>query len=497
MAAALSALAARLVQAAVVLTALSAVLFALLSAMPGDALEMMLAANPEVRPQDLARLRRLRGLDQPWHVQYVRWLWGHPQALQPPAQRPAVRLSATATQPWQVDLGAHLAEGSAVVAGGHPAVLDGRRLSGTCATSCAVVLEVRNAPLLAGALVVEVWVDDGPPVWGGVETQVVPHGSPVALPLTPPPGSVVTLLHGPGEVGGDGSVWRHTFAGPGQDVVVLNAALPNGQTGVHVLVVDHGLVPDPARFEPGFLLGNMGFSHTYKRPVAEMVSGRLVATLQLVLPALLLSLLLAIPLGVLASVNARRRVDRLVSGVAFVGMSIPVFWLGLLSITLFAVRLGWLPPGGMVTPGDESVWDRLAHAVLPVGVLAAVYTGRWLRFVRAGMLEVLGEPYVRAARAHGLSEAAVLFRHALPNALLPLIQAVALSLPALVGGAVLTETVFSWPGMGRLIFESVMNADHYVAMVAFLAVAALVQISSMVADALMLWADPRLRGHKW
>jgi peptide/nickel transport system permease protein len=217
-------------------------------------------------------------------------------------------------------------------------------------------------------------------------------------------------------------------------------------------------------------------------------------TLRLMVPAIVLSLLCAILLGVLAARRQHGLLDSLLGFMAFSGISVPVFWLGILAIMVFSVTLRWFPTGGMGSPGVDTVADALLHLVLPVSVLCVVYTGRWLRYVRSAMLDVLGQDYIRTARAKGLSESVVLWKHAFRNALLPLLTVVALSVPAMFSGAVLTETVFAWPGMGRLVFESVMNSDHYVAMVAFLISAAGVMMGNLTADALYVLADPRTRG---
>ena len=167
-------------------------------------------------------------------------------------------------------------------------------------------------------------------------------------------------------------------------------------------------------------------------------------------------------------------------------------------MALFAEQLHWLPAGGIQTPGIggglvDVLADRARYTVLPATVLSVVYAGRWLRYMRASMLEVLPLDFVRTARAKGLGERVVILKHALRNALIPVVTVLALSLPSLFGGAVLTEWVFSWPGIGRLQFDAVMSNDSYVAIVVFLVSAALVMVGNLVADALYVLIDPRLR----
>lgn len=245
--------------------------------------------------------------------------------------------------------------------------------------------------------------------------------------------------------------------------------------------------------ERGLLGGELGYSSLHKRPVAELFALRLPATLTLMLPAFLLGLLLSVPLGVLAALRQGRVVDLCISAVTFLGISLPLHWLGLLAVLLFAVELRWLPASGVRDPGDAGLASHLAHAILPVAVLASYYVGRWARYVRASMIEVLGADFIRAARARGLPERVVLLRHALPNALVPLLTVVAQSLPVLFSGAVVVERVFSYPGMGTLIFESVLSDDHLVAIVAFLAYAALTMGATLAADGVHALLDPRVR----
>ncbi len=245
-----------------------------------------------------------------------------------------------------------------------------------------------------------------------------------------------------------------------------------------------------------FVKGEMGVSRSEGgRPVSELILEYSWNSLQLMSLAFALSLAIAIPIGILAAVRQHSVVDYATGFFSFLGISIPSFWLGLMAIYLFAVWLQWLPPGGMTTIGAEGggVSDRLHHLLLPVLVLSVQTIAVWIRYTRASMLEVIHEDYVRTARAKGLGEGQVYGKHALRNALIPIVTLLALSIPELFSGALITETLFSWPGMGRLLYRSVINKDHMVAMIAFLILAALTLVCNLLADVLYAVVDPRVR----
>lgn len=244
---------------------------------------------------------------------------------------------------------------------------------------------------------------------------------------------------------------------------------------------------------PGILGGDLGYSRVHKIPVADVVADRVANTLWLTVPAFVIALLSSLLLGVIAARRRGQLADQVINAGAFTTLSLPVHWIGMLAIGVFAVGLRWLPAGGADDPHASSAAARAAHLVMPVSVLALFYIGRWTRHVRAAMLDVLRSDLVRAARARGLSEWQVMTRHALPNAAIPLVTVIAQSLPSLFSGALVSETVFSYPGMGVLIFESVMGDDHLVAMTAFLIFAALTLLASLLADVLYFAIDPRIR----
>jgi peptide/nickel transport system permease protein len=262
----------------------------------------------------------------------------------------------------------------------------------------------------------------------------------------------------------------------------------------------------------GIIHGDFGYSISTGRPVLELIAERLPATLVLMGSAWILWALLAIGAGVLSAVRRYSLFDHAVTFSSYVLYSLPTFWLGLILIFIFGVALRWFPTQGIIdvrtspapfgTPGYWSsfaanplpqVGDVARHLALPLVTLVAVSVAADSRFVRAAMLDVLGEPYVRTARAKGLSERRVLLRHAFRNALLPVLTNLTLEFAFLFSGAIVTETVFSWPGMGRLYFEGVSDRDYFLLMGILLIGSVLVVVMNLVADVLYAVADPRIR----
>lgn len=231
--------------------------------------------------------------------------------------------------------------------------------------------------------------------------------------------------------------------------------------------------------------GNLGRSMRDGRPALELVVERIPATLALTLPAFALKLLIGIPAGIFAALHRNKLADRLTMALSVAGFTVPSFVLGLLLVLLFAVTLGWLPSGG-----QESFW----HAILPVITLALSGAAILARFTRSAMLEVLGQPYIRAASAKGLAWRRVVTGHALPNAAIPTVTIVGFMVGSLIAGAVVVESVFSWPGIGRLLVVAVANRDLAVVQVILLLVAATMVTANFIVDMLYGWIDPRLRG---
>ena len=237
----------------------------------------------------------------------------------------------------------------------------------------------------------------------------------------------------------------------------------------------------------------VGTSITHKKDVVEHLKGPLLNTLLLASAALLLQFALGVALGVYSAVKRGGFTDRaLTLGSLFV-YSMPVFWLAVMLQLLFAVKLGWLPVAGMYDEGGGNLLDLAKHMLMPVFVLGLGGAAATARYQRSSMLEVLSQDYVRTARAKGLDERTVIWRHALRNALLPTITLLGLSLPFLVSGSVITEQIFSWPGMGREAISAIANRDVFVVTGVTLAATTMVVVGSILADLLYALVDPRVR----
>ena len=247
---------------------------------------------------------------------------------------------------------------------------------------------------------------------------------------------------------------------------------------------------------------DMGQSYFFNRPVTELILARVGPTILLVFTALLISVVVGVTLGVIASRKPDGVVSGVVSVVAVVGYAVPVFWTGIMLIILFASVWPILPVEGMLDVrlrGQSwwvQAWDIARHLVLPAFTLAIIYLAQYARLARASMLEVLGADYIRTARAKGASERSVLFRHALRNALLPILTVAGLQFGNLISGALLVETVFNWPGMGRLAFESILRRDYPVLLGVLFFASAMVVVANILTDLSYRLADPRLRDAK-
>ena len=249
-----------------------------------------------------------------------------------------------------------------------------------------------------------------------------------------------------------------------------------------------------ARWLGRAVTGDLGYSLTSRKPIGEIISSRLPTTLQLVGFALVVSLVLGVGTGIVAAVKQYSWLDYLVTLFAFAWLSIPGFFLGLLVIYVFAVRLNWFPAFGSTTAGAENpALDRLNHLILPGLTLGLELTAALTRYTRSSLLEVLQSDFMTTARAKGLRERTVIVRHALRNALIPIITVVAFRMPYLISGAVIIETVFQWPGLGLLALTAATQKDYPLVMALALAVTLVVVVSSFVADVLYSFADPRIR----
>lgn len=239
--------------------------------------------------------------------------------------------------------------------------------------------------------------------------------------------------------------------------------------------------------------GNLGFSYSDSQPVAGKISERIWPTIKLMLTVQLLALFIGVPIGVLSAIRQYSVLDYIVTVFGFATISIPAFFLALAAIYIFAIQLRWLPSAGMTTIGQPpSFTDSVKHLILPAMVLGLGQAAPLIRYTRSSMLETVRQDYVRVARAKGLSERVVISRHALRNALIPLVTVVALSLPQLLGGTVIIEQIFSWPGMGTLAIKAVRARDYPTIMAINLLGAVLVLVSSLVADVIYAWIDPRI-----
>lgn len=283
---------------------------------------------------------------------------------------------------------------------------------------------------------------------------------------------------------------------PGGPEAVLVGGEFSPETAAQIrqrLGLDRPLLIQYASWVSAAVRGDLGRSFKTGDPVAALIFERLGPTLQLTAGALGLALAVAIPLGVLAAVRWNSLWDTVGSAIALFGVSFPSFWLGIMLILLFSETLHLLPPSGLSEYGREAdLASRLRHAILPTLTLGLIQMASFMRFTRSSLFEVLRQDYVRTARAKGLSAARVIWRHALRNALIPVVTVVGLSLPTLVGGAVLTETVFAWPGIGRLAVGAVFERDYPIIMGVNLLVAGVVITANLLTDIAYCLIDPRI-----
>jgi peptide/nickel transport system permease protein len=244
----------------------------------------------------------------------------------------------------------------------------------------------------------------------------------------------------------------------------------------------------------GFVTGNWGRSYRDGRLVRDVIIDRMAATAVLVVSAFSIAVLVGVGIGVLSAVRQYSAADHVATLAAMIALSIPTFWLGLMAIYVFSVLLGVLPPGNIGTiGGDFSLADRLVHLILPAGTLGVVMVATWSRYTRASMLEVIREDYIRTALAKGVSRATIVLKHALRNALIPLVTLAGLQLPLVFSGALVTETVFTWPGMGRLFVDSLGYRDYPVLMGILMLSALLVVAGNLLADVVYAVIDPRVQ----
>ncbi len=244
---------------------------------------------------------------------------------------------------------------------------------------------------------------------------------------------------------------------------------------------------------------NLGYSTLYGQPVVKVIESYMWHTFILSVNALLISLLIGIPAGIISATRQYSFFDNIVTGISFTGRSIPTFFLGLMLIKVFAIDLGWFPISGMTEPGTKElgIWyyakDVMHHMVLPALVLGIPSSAVFMRFTRTAMLEVISQDYIRTAKSKGLSERVVIYKHALRNALIPIITLLGFALPGLFGGAIIVEQLFAWPGLGTIAYRAVTDRDYQLLMGTTLFFSILTLLGNLLADLCYGLADPRIK----
>ncbi len=294
--------------------------------------------------------------------------------------------------------------------------------------------------------------------------------------------------------------------------IIMFAIIQSAPGGPEAMFLESGRFIDPALIEsyrhrlgldqPVYIqyvkwlgaavTGDFGLSFSTSRPVAEMILERLPATLELMLTAFIFAALLAIPLGIFSAVHQNSILDYIGTTFSFMGIAMPVFWFGLILQLIFSVKLGWLPTSGRLTVGDASFLDQVKHLILPGIVLSLLYIAGWSRYLRSSLLAVIRKEFILTARAKGLEERDVIWVHGVKNALIPVVSVMALDLAGLFSGAVITETVFAWPGIGRLFIQSTFSRDYPLMMGILMMGSFMVVFFNLVADIVYAWLDPRI-----
>jgi len=260
----------------------------------------------------------------------------------------------------------------------------------------------------------------------------------------------------------------------------------------HALGLDRPLAEQYWTWLGAFLRGDWGYSYSDGRTVVARVGERLPASLELVGVALAAAVALTLPAGIVSAATRGSRIDRIVGALATAGISFPAFWFGLLLQLVFAVALGWLPSSGRTIPGGGDVIDHARHLMMPAAVLALVQAASWSRYLRGSMIETLRQPFVAAAHARGVPPRRVILRHALRAALGPVLAIVMVDAALLVSGAVVTESVFAWPGLGSLFTESLARRDYTVLLALLMLASAAIVVLNVVADAAHAALDARV-----
>ncbi len=242
------------------------------------------------------------------------------------------------------------------------------------------------------------------------------------------------------------------------------------------------------------LQGNLGYSIKSYQSVSQMIGNYIGPTLLLMSVSLVVSMVIAIPAGIYSAVHQYSKGDYTVVSLSFISSSVPGFFLALILVYIFTIKLGWLPSSGMTTLGLESnLWDLIKHMIMPVIVLATSMAGTNIRYIRSAMLEILQQDYLRTAKAKGIGRYRVIYKHALRNALIPLVTILGMHIPILFGGAIIVEQVFSWPGLGLMTMSAIINRDYPVIMGVCLMSAVVVLIANLLTDILYALVDPTVQ----
>jgi peptide/nickel transport system permease protein len=284
---------------------------------------------------------------------------------------------------------------------------------------------------------------------------------------------------------------------PGDPIDIMAASMPGVTPEVvarlkAIYGLDQPLMVRYWRWLAAALGGDFGFSRTHARPVLEVLAPALYQTCKLMLTSFALSVIVALVLGVVSALRPGGRVDTVIGLFAFAGISVPVFWLALVLILIFAVELRWLPASGMGRVGDYGFADQVRHLVLPVLTLTLANAGQFTRYVRAAMIETLRMDFVRTAWAKGAGPRRVVLVHALRNALIPVVTVMALSFGTLFSGALVTETMFAQMGMGKMIYDSILTNDFNLALTGLLFATLVTLLANLMADLAYGWLDPRI-----
>lgn len=277
-------------------------------------------------------------------------------------------------------------------------------------------------------------------------------------------------------------------------VMRMDASPAERQAMVERLGLDQPVVVRYIDWLKNALQGDLGISFTSSEPVVERIAERLPYTIELTLFTILISVIVGIFFGVLSAIKRGKAQDHVINFISVIGLSVPAFWLGLMLILLFSVTLGWLPSSGVGARGaDFSLWGWVSHLILPVLILTTTVLPNIVRFTRSSMLEVISQNYIRTARAKGAKESIVLYIHALRNALIPVVTIIGMLIPRLLSGAVITEAIFGWTGIGTLIIDAARGRDYPLVMGVTVVITVVVILSSLIVDLLYSRIDPRVK----